>query len=88
MLLMFATYILNTVLLQCHHTVFIPIHTQKTETVPSFLHEAKLLFFSVLLAFRQRNNHFCGCKGTYYLYTKQPFIRKNYNYLNFFISLC
>ena len=43
-----------------------PIHTQKEETAHRFLLKAKLLFFSVLLAFCQRNNHFSGCKGTHY----------------------
>ena len=27
--------------------------------------KVKLLFPSVLLAFSQRNTHFCGCKGTH-----------------------
>ncbi len=43
-----------------------PIDTQKEETAHRSLSEAKLLFFSVLLAISQRNNHFCGCKGTHY----------------------
>jgi len=35
--------------------------------------EDKLLFFSVLMAYSQRNDHFCGCKGThYYLNYEQP----------------
>ena len=40
-------------------------HTHKEETAHYSFSEAKLLFFSVLLAFSQRNNHFCGCKGTH-----------------------
>ena len=43
-----------------------PMRTQKEETAHRFLLKAKLLFFSVLLAFCQRNNHFSGCKGTHY----------------------
>ena len=43
-----------------------PIYTQKEETAHRFLSKAKLLFFSVLLAICQRNNHFSGCKGTHY----------------------
>jgi hypothetical protein len=42
------------------------IRTQKEETAQSSLPKAKLLFFSVLLAIGQRNNHFSGCKGTHY----------------------
>ena len=43
-----------------------PAHTQNEETAQSPLPKAKLLFFSVLLANCQRNNHFSGCKGTHY----------------------
>jgi len=43
-----------------------PICTQKEETAHRPLSKAKLLFFSVLLAISQRNNHFSGCKGTHY----------------------
>ena len=42
------------------------IYTQKEETAHCPLSKAKLLFFSVLLAISQRNNHFSGCKGTHY----------------------
>jgi len=62
----------------CH---LIPIHTQKGETACSFLEKAKLLFFSVLLAFRQRNNHFCGCKGTHIILHKQHYRTIIYVYL-------
>jgi hypothetical protein len=41
-----------------------PIYTRKEETAHRPLSKAKLLFFSVLLAICQRNNHFSGCKGT------------------------
>ena len=48
----------------------IPTHKKEKQPTAPFT-EAKLLFFSVLLAFRQRNYHFCGCKGTHnYLYYK------------------
>ena len=43
-----------------------PIYTRKEETAHRSLSKAKLLFFSVLLAICQRNNHFSGCKGTHY----------------------
>ena len=42
-------------------------NTLKADTVSSSFSEAKLLFFSALLAYSQRNDHFCGCKGTHFL---------------------
>lgn len=43
-------------------------YTHKKKKQPTALFQkAKLLFFSVLLAISQRNNHFSGCKGTYLL---------------------
>ena len=51
--------------LPCHRSAG-AIRTQKEETAQSSLPKAKLLFFSVLLAIGQRNNHFSGCKGTHY----------------------
>ena len=54
-------------LLQASQRVTTPPHTDKRETAHSYPFGAKLLFFSVLLAECQRNNHFSGCKGTNYL---------------------
>ena len=46
-----------------HH--FLYTHIKKKQP-HSTLSESKLLFFSVLIAICQRNDHFCGCKGTHY----------------------
>ena len=51
---------------------FIYPYTHKKEKQPiPFLPERKLLFFSVLLANCQRNDHFCGCKGTNIIWNRQ-----------------
>ena len=42
------------------------LYTHKKKKQPkASSSKAKLLFFSVLLAICQRNNHFSGCKGTH-----------------------
>ena len=63
----------------------LPIHTQKEETAHRSLPKAKLLFFSVLLAFGQRNNHFSGCKGTHNKWNMQQFLRLPPKDLSFFM---
>ncbi len=51
---------------------FIHLYAHKNEKQPiPFLSEHKLLFFSVLLANCQRNGHFCGCKGTTFIWNTQ-----------------
>ena len=62
-----------------------PMRTQKEETAHRLLTKAKLLFFSVLLAFGQRNNHFSGCKGTHNKWNMQQFLRLPPKDLSFFM---
>lgn len=60
--------------------------THKMKKQPKALFsKAKLFFFSALLAFCQRNNHFSGCKGTDKLWNTQHFLRFQYKDLSFFI---
>ena len=47
-----------------HPCFRIATHTLIAETALTSFSEAKPLYFSVLLAYSQRNDHFCGCKGT------------------------
>ena len=68
----------------CHHATG-AIRTQKEETAHRSLPKAKLLFFSVLLAICQRNNHFSGCKGTHNKWNMQQFLRLPPKDLSFFM---
>jgi hypothetical protein len=58
---MLITHVLSVILPFKH----LYTHKKQKQPTPSFWSH-KLLFFSVLLAFSQRNSHFCGCKGTHY----------------------
>ena len=58
---------------QCHFADrHLYTHIKKKQLFSTFL-EVKLLFFSALIANCQRNNHFCGCKGTHILLFWQEF---------------
>ncbi len=51
---------------KCHYAFKHPQTHLKREAVYLLIKESKPFFFSVLIAFSQRNNYFCGCKGTKY----------------------
>ena len=71
-------------MMPCHYATG-AICAQKEETAHRSLSKAKLLFFSVLLAFGQRNNHFSGCKGTHNKWNMQHLLRLLPKYLSFFM---
>jgi len=48
------------------HTFLTGIYTHKQKQPIPVLRKHKLLSFSVLMALSQRNDHFCGCKGTHF----------------------
>ena len=52
-------------LFKCHLASSCTQNHLKRNSLTSSKLKVKWLFISVLLAFSQRNTHFCGCKGTY-----------------------
>ena len=49
-------------------------HAQKQNQSASLFRAAKPFYFSGLIAYSQRNDHFCGCKGTKISATDQIYL--------------
>ena len=61
------------------------LYAQKQNQSASLFRAAKPFYFSGLIAYSQRNDHFCGCKGTNNMWNTQHFLSAKSKDLSFFI---